>query len=320
MTQLVARAYNRFETNLPAGIITKISKEERLRDEGLYYAAINGQHPNQAIYFPRFIDGGFHAGFDYWIKLEYLRYPTLSDLVLGKSDYPTWWDSVFRDLSTVLGEWDTVKDPQPGKNEYARDMYINKTQNEYRKFYHGWHHKIGNLFNEKGISINNRPYLNYEIIWPEIRDYIEQNMLDYESVLIHGDCCFSNILYGEGVVRFIDPRGSFGKPGVYGDRRYDIAKLYHSVDGMYELIINDRFDATVNGVVDLELNFHYPKEAEKAKTEFEKHFFPKYNQKHAKILQGCIYIGMCARHYDSLARQIIMYATGVRLLNEAMEL
>jgi hypothetical protein len=320
MTQLVARAYNRFETNLPAGIITKISKEERLRDEGLYYAAINGQHPNQAIYFPRFIDGGFHAGFDYWIKLEYLRYPTLSDLVLGKSDYPTWWDSVFRDLSTVLGEWDTVKDPQPGKNDYARDMYINKTQNEYRKFYHGWHHKIGNLFNEKGISINNRPYLNYEIIWPEVRDYIEQNMLDYESVLIHGDCCFSNILYGEGVVRFIDPRGSFGKPGVYGDRRYDIAKLYHSVDGMYELIINDRFDATVLGVVDLELNFHYPKEAEKAKAEFEKHFFPKYNRKHAKILQGCIYISMCARHYDSLARQIVMYATGVRLLNEGIQM
>ena len=323
MKELVTRAYNRFETQFPAGIITKFSREERLRDEGNYYIAINRDHPSQAVYYPRQFGlglGNGEHGTEYSLSLEYLRYPTLSDLVLGKTDYPTRWDSIFRDLAAVLGEWDNVKDIEPGKNDYAREMYINKTRNEYRKFYHGWHHKIGNLFNEKGISINGQPYLNFEIIWPEVSDYIEHNMLNYESVLIHGDCCFSNILYGDGIVRFIDPRGSFGKIGVYGDRRYDIAKLYHSVDGMYEHIINDGFDVKIEGLVDLELEFHASFEAQQAKQQFEKAFFPKYNQKEAKILQGCIYIGMCARHYDSLPRQTVMYATGVRLLNEALEL
>jgi hypothetical protein len=322
MTQLVTRAYNRFETSFPKGIITKISKEPRLRDERGYYIAINRDCPDQAVYFPRFVDFGTRssdAGDEYWFSLEYLCYPTLSDLVLGKIEHLIWWDNVFRDLSSVMNEWDTVKDPQSGKKDYAREMYITKTQSEYNKFKYGWSDQIGNLFDETAISINNRPYSNFHIIWPEIRDYIEQHMLDYDSVLIHGDCCFSNIFYSDGMVRFIDPRGSFGKLGIYGDRRYDIAKLYHSVDGMYDFIINDRFTVTTHGA-DLELKFHRWQEAERALGEFEKHFFPKYNQKEIKILQGCIYIGMCARHYDSLARQTVMYATGVRLLNEALEL
>jgi hypothetical protein len=51
---------------------------------------------------------------------------------------------------------------------------------------------------------------------------------------------------------------------------------------------------------------------------FEKIFFPEFNKKQIKILQGCIFIGMCARHYDSLERQHAMYLTGTRLLNEAL--
>ncbi|WP_447666733.1 aminoglycoside phosphotransferase family protein [Methylobacterium sp. A54F] len=56
---------------------------------------------------------------------------------------------------------------------------------------------------------------------------------------IHGDPTFSNTLIdADGKPWFIDPRGQFGVPSLYGDPRYDWAKLYYSVAGSY-----DRFNA-----------------------------------------------------------------------------
>jgi hypothetical protein len=161
----------------------------------------------------------------------------------------------------------------------------------------------------------------FEVIWPQIKNYIEQNMLTFTPSLIHGDCCFSNILYGEdkNIIRFIDPRGSFGKLGNYGDIRYDIAKLYHSLDGTYEAFITDKFKVTANGNA-YQLDIKDDGELDWALNEFEYIFFPMFNKKEIKIIQGCIFIGMCARHYDSLERQRAMYLTGIRLLNEALEL
>ena len=42
-------------------------------------------------------------------------------------------------------------------------------------------------------------------------------------------------------LKILDPRGNFGIDGVYGDIRYDIAKLMHSIIGRYDFIINDLF-------------------------------------------------------------------------------
>ena len=38
-----------------------------------------------------------------------------------------------------------------------------------------------------------------------------------------------------------------------------------------------------------------------------------------KLIEGCIFIGMCARHYDSLERQKAMFISGLKLLNEIYE-
>jgi hypothetical protein len=64
--------------------------------------------------------------------------------------------------------------------------------------------------------------------------------------VMHGDLCFSNLLYDSRVrrVRALDPRGLVGeRPGIYGDLRYDLAKLAHSAVGRYDQIIAGRFEA-----------------------------------------------------------------------------
>lgn len=67
-----------------------------------------------------------------------------------------------------------------------------------------------------------------------------------ESVM-HGDLCFSNLLYDSRVrrIRALDPRGLVGeRPGIYGDLRYDLAKLAHSIVGRYDQIVAGRYVAT----------------------------------------------------------------------------
>lgn len=65
--------------------------------------------------------------------------------------------------------------------------------------------------------------------------------------VMHGDLCFSNLLYDSRVrrVRALDPRGVVGeRPGIYGDLRYDLAKLAHSVVGRYDQIMAGRYAVT----------------------------------------------------------------------------
>lgn len=68
--------------------------------------------------------------------------------------------------------------------------------------------------------------------------------------VIHGDFCFSNILYDSRVrrIRAIDPRGLVGeRPTIFGDLRYDLAKLAHSIVGRYDQIIAGRCKVSADG-------------------------------------------------------------------------
>lgn len=63
--------------------------------------------------------------------------------------------------------------------------------------------------------------------------------------VMHGDFCFPNMFYNfrQELVKVIDPRGSVqdGLHTPYGDVRYDLAKLNHSLEG-YDLILAGRYD------------------------------------------------------------------------------
>lgn len=331
MEKLVTRAYNSFTIDETRGVIKKISSTQRLEDEIGYYSNLNVKHPDQSVYFPRILESSELGATERWMELELYDYPNLGSYLLGNSMIGS-WSTVFAQLRDILTSWSNTYPRSVWTTEETRnaayDMYITKTEREQKAFVDGWHDKFECLFLDQcrshTIILNKKEYLLFEVVWPQIKKYIEENMLDFTPTMIHGDCCFSNILYGGGkkVIRFIDPRGSFGKQGIYGDIRYDVAKLYHSVDGTYEAFINDRFDIYSSGNIhELKVTGHLSRvEISHALDAFEQVFFPQFNKKQIKILQGCIFIGMCARHYDSLTRQHAMYLTGIRLLNEALYL
>jgi hypothetical protein len=74
---------------------------------------------------------------------------------------------------------------------------------------------------------------------------------------MHGDLCFSNLLYDSRNrrIKALDPRGLVGQvPTLFGDLRYDMAKLAHSVVGRYDQIVAGRYDLARDGH-DLSLRF-----------------------------------------------------------------
>ena len=183
------------------------------------------------------------------------------------------------------------------------------------------------------MFINNQTVQTFKAIWPEVKAYLEKEIIPtYQVVMIHGYSFCFNILYVGNFLRFIDHIGSFGSMfGVRGDPRYDVAKLYHSVDAGYEFFNNDIFAVTRATNTTESWKWDYGKQYNPdiwrdkthALSAFIEVFFEgkdSFNKKDITVIEGLIYIGACARHYENSDRQVAMYLAGLQLLNKAMRL
>lgn len=316
MTQFINRAYNTLKVrpDNPA-VITKRSYDSRLRDEIAYYRNLPSQ---QAIYFPRMVEGGQGEGGDFELTMEYYAYNNLGNLMIGQYPNPKLWIKVFNfiaSFSNQIGE----RAPDPAS---CGKMFIQKTEVEYHKLINNFEFFRQFDRTEDGypvITLNQNSLYSFDMIWPTIRQFLQDECLSEPLRIIHGDLCFSNILYGQNpisgdvVLKFIDPRGSFGDQIIYGDPYYDLAKLLHSCEGGYEYFITDNFELTQRGS-DFWLVYANNNGSHIADI-FLKTLDPSCNTKKILALQGLIFIGMCARHYDSLERQKAMFLTGLRILN-----
>ncbi|MCR4908583.1 MAG: NTP transferase domain-containing protein [Lachnospiraceae bacterium] len=91
------------------------------------------------------------------------------------------------------------------------------------------------------VTVNGRKCRNVFFHREELEKKLE-GLSSERFSFIHGDCTFSNLMLREDESPvFIDPRGYFGFTRLYGDVRYDWAKLYYSVVGNYDQFNLKRF-------------------------------------------------------------------------------
>ena len=155
----------------------------------------------------------------------------------------------------------------------------------------------------------------------EMRPAIQQVVQGcHEFTAIQGDCCFSNILFdvSSGICRFIDPRGSFGHLlGYWGDPLYDVSKIYHSVEGLYDSIVNDLFTVYPDGA-NYELNLYSPEQLSEIKGHFESVFLSEqsgslgFSKHHILVINFLLFSSMIALHVNKPERQLAM---GLRALH-----
>ncbi|MBK7864634.1 MAG: hypothetical protein IPJ65_39730 [Archangiaceae bacterium] len=156
--------------------------------------------------------------------------------------------------------------------------------------------------------------------WPQIEAEVDRLVANGHGSVIHGDLCFSNILYDlrSRICKLIDPRGSFGHTGITGDIRYDVAKLYHSAYGRYDFLTNDLFAVKAEGL-SLQLELRTRPDHERIRARFEKVFFKPegpFDRREVLLMTGLLFASMLPLHEDAPRRQLAMYATALQLLDE----
>jgi len=137
---------------------------------------------------------------------------------------------------------------------------------------------------------------------------------------LHGDFCFSNILFDfrAGRVKMVDPRGTdaLGRPSRFGDLRYDLGKLAHSVLGLYDFIVAGFYLLQVEG---RSLQFRVlserclPVQRLFAATAFAGRRPAQWQCHPVMVL---LFLSMLPLHADDPRRQQALMANGIRLYLE----
>ena len=102
---------------------------------------------------------------------------------------------------------------------------------------------------------------------------------------------------------------------IYGDVRYDIAKLFHSVVGGYDLIICDRYNLEDDGKYELTLTLPEDQNAKERQTIFRNRSFAGHSiaSASAQPISILLFLSMLPLHHDHPARQRAFLANALRL-------
>ncbi|MGZ5182868.1 MAG: phosphotransferase, partial [Ramlibacter sp.] len=177
-------------------------------------------------------------------QLEYLHLATLNELyVFGRLPERVWrrifgaCDAYLRTASSLAPapapEFSAALSPALSL-DYMRQTYLDKTMQ-----------RLAAYAGQAGVDLDAPWTLNGRAAPPlrAIAHEAADALLAAAPLpsFLHGDFCFSNILFDfrAGRVKTIDPRGTdaLGRPSRFGDLRYDLGKLAHSVLGLYDFIV-----------------------------------------------------------------------------------
>lgn len=244
---LVSRAFNALVSD---GVsVTKTSDEAgKLAAEIDWYRSIPEE---MRAFTPQFL-GQHEADGRLGCRLEYLYQPNLAELfVFGR--LPSYvWRTMLRECLTFLEHCQAYTPPAANvaaAREYPGRFFdaviVEKSRERVRRF-----------LSERGWGNGRRIIVN-GCEAPPVEDVVESLVALVPPTTVehirlwHGDFFFGNVFYDfrASRVRVIDPRGGIGGGihSVYGDWRYDAAKLAHSVSGRYDMILAGRAALATHG-------------------------------------------------------------------------
>lgn len=158
------------------------------------------------------------------LKMEYIKGKNIYEYRLSYEEKKEILKKLIAALHKLHQSETVLADPFSMK-----EAYYNKTMERLAKI-----EDLIPFAREKTIKINGKNCRNIYFYKRELEQKLER-LSCKEFHFIHGDCTFSNLMLREdGNPVLIDPRGYFGFTELYGDVRYDWAKLYYSIVGNYD--------------------------------------------------------------------------------------
>lgn len=302
------RHFNTLSYDSVRGRITKRSlNTDAFRKQVRWFKQI----PDEvAPFLPRVFDSS--DGPDPFITMELLSIPTLGDLFVTQRLNLGAWNDVVRSISCIQSCFAEKALKNSLASQLARAVYLEKTRLRLEEFTvqhpsakHHFVHSAGEKWSIGRVQ-------------QTLARFVEQlGLLETNELTpIHGDFCFSNLLYDPKVrlVKMIDPRGEFGVPGIFGDRRYDLAKLAHSYAGKYDFIVADLFSVEVESDGHLHVYIQTNDYYTRVRSIFDTVLLPEVSlRQQVGALQALLFLSMLPLHADKPCRQLAMLTTGLEL-------
>ena len=304
------RSFNRLVVDSTRGTLVKESRDSRKVQAEIDY--LERLPPDVRVLFPRVLASD--AGSDpAWYEMERYGYPSLRELYLWHQLEPGRWEAIFRHLyeviHDVMGGY-----ASPLSNEDQRYMYLTKNLERVDTLLATRQHSG---LRARHIVVNGVQLANIQEIQGDLESAVEIILPRGRGQLIHGDLCFSNILYdiGSSTCRLVDPRGAFGNSSLYGDYRYDVAKLHHSLDGWYEHLAADQFTVHWRSSNAVDVRVAVTERQLRIGQEFSEVFLDGDDTTDIDLITGLTMCGIAVLHTESHERQQALYLRGLMLLN-----
>jgi len=267
-------------------------------------------------YAPALWDCGENADKGYY-EIEYFYNSTLANLwVYGENPLNTWRE-IFAACAEFVGDEYAHKPQDIEAVAKENDsLYIVKTKQRLQRYC-----ETNGVSMDATWRINGKETPSLQAILEELDEVMTKHDTRFAS-LMHGDMCFSNILYDfkSKSIKVIDPRGlsAHGHISMWGDVRYDVAKLAHSVLGMYDYIIGGRYTYRQHTANDMSLAFDTHPVVDDIQNYFKKMRFAGYTMEELSVypIMILLFLSMLPLHADRPDRQNAFLANALRLYIE----
>jgi hypothetical protein len=254
------------------------------------------------IFTPQLYSTGIESGKNYY-ELEYLSHSTLSEIFVFGNNQVFVWEAILESCQNFLNTCYSLKPTNRIDTKYMDGLYAPKTIRRLNEF-----RKNSNYDIEKPLQLNGENYPSLIEIANKTSKLIKP--VDPNDIcVIHGDFCFSNILYDFRIqnIKVIDPRGldANNNISIHGDIRYDIAKLAHSILGLYDCIVAKYYKLEEKDAY----NYSFEIYTNASTKLIQEHFVNmKFNGKTLKELDTFpilvhLFLSMLPLHSDDLQRQ-----------------
>lgn len=242
------------------------------------------------------------------IRMDYVNGKTLHESFVSGEYGIGKWDEI---LAQIQSFSEAMREYQIQGDFYKslKEMYYNKTKNRLELLRE--HPCFSRFFKESPI-INGIEYPSI----PELLDNLESEVrVLYQCDtfnIIHGDLHFGNIILNDrDEIKAIDPRGNFGEYTIYGDGRYDLAKLYHSIEGGYDYIIDDMYHLEAeDNCIDYTIE---PSEYGFDLLSRVRNVMAIKEEKEIRLIESLLFLSMVPLHFEDASHQTVMFARGLEL-------
>jgi len=304
------RAFNSLK--ITQNTVYKFSSDtHKMKSEAKWFKKIP---PDIQPYTARLFDEG-NKNNQYFYSTEYQYTPTLSELYVFSTIGRSSWKKILISCKNFL-EVCNLNHGKKLRDVYTQQLLENKIIERLEKF-----EKETNFGIEHDLTYNGKSMpslLNIALTLKKMISYDASVM----STVMHGDFCFSNILYNSRNSRIsvIDPRGYVfnKKQEIYGDLRYDIAKFSHSINGLYDFIIAGHYELLHDRPYDFNIVFTPSMHREWLQKKFSEMTIVGLKTSNLEIcaITILLFISMLPLHADRPDRQKAFIANALRLYSD----